>query len=144
MTHPAGSDERDGLARLHARRGWRTIALWLLLGVVLEALHGLKVGWYLEPTFETRRLLWRLAHAHGTLGGLLHLGLSASAALLGPGRARGLASAGLTAGGVLLPCGFLLGGAFPWSGDPGLGIALVPVGAAAWLLAALAAARAVR
>lgn len=134
----------DDLARVHARRGWRTMALWLSLGLVLEALHGFKVAWYLEPAFETRRLLWRLAHAHGTLGGLLHLALAASVPSLVPGRARRLASAGLTAGGVLLPCGFLLGGAFPWSGDPGLGVVLVPIGAAAWLLACLAASQAVR
>jgi hypothetical protein len=46
----------------------------------------------------------------------------------------------LCAATILLPGGFLLGGAWFYEGDPGIGIALVPLGAVAliWACAALA------
>ena len=37
------------------------------LGLLLESLQGFKVAAYLDVSNETRRLMWRLAHAHGTL-----------------------------------------------------------------------------
>jgi hypothetical protein len=118
--------------------GWLSIALFGAAGLVLETLHGLKVGAYLDVSSETRRLMWTLAHAHGTLLGLVHLGMAftvESAGLSGPRVAR--ASSSLVAAGWLLPAGFFLGGVQFYSGDPGIGIALVPVGA---LLAIAAAA----
>ena len=64
------------LARRHLRLGWWSLLVFLVLGGVLETLHGLKVGWYLDVDNETRRLMWTLAHAHGSLLGLLHLGFA--------------------------------------------------------------------
>jgi hypothetical protein len=127
--------DRDRLARRHLRIGWWTLGFWLSLGIVLEALHGLKVGWYLDVGMETRRLLFTLAHAHGTLLALIHLGYAATLRRLpvdvkiarAPGPLLSLAS-------LMLPTGFLLGGVKVYGGDPGPGIFLVPVGAIALLV----------
>ena len=51
------------------RTGWILLAVSLPLGVTLEALHGFKVQAYVSS--EMRREMWRLAHAHGTLLGML-------------------------------------------------------------------------
>lgn len=132
--------------RLHLRLGWWWLALFVAVGLGLEALHGMKVGAYLDLSQAPRRHMWTLAHAHGTLVGLLHLGLAATLhAWPGLAEARGvrLASRCLIAAGVLLPLGFLLGGVWILGGDPGLGVLLVPPGGLLLLLAALLMARAV-
>ncbi len=132
---PAPADGA-ALVRRHLRFGWWTLLLFLLLGIALEALHGFKVGFLLDVSNSTRREMWRLAHAHGTLLALVHVAFawtqSRGAAPL-PG-AR-LASACLVAASLLLPGGFFLGGLVTYGGDPGLGILLVPVGALAFALA---------
>ncbi|MSU35696.1 MAG: hypothetical protein EXS36_11415 [Pedosphaera sp.] len=122
---------REPLFLRHLRLGWGSLLLFLTLGLVLEGLHGFKVGAYLDLSNHTRRLMWTLAHAHGTLLGLVHLGFAATLAALGPSKAVHLrAAAGLlTSGGILIPAGFFLGGIWIHSGDPGLGILLLPVGA---------------
>ena len=51
--------------RRHLRFGWWSLLCFLTLGIVLESLHGFKVGWYLDAAHSTRRLMWTLAHAHG-------------------------------------------------------------------------------
>jgi hypothetical protein len=119
---------QEELARRHLRFGWWSFAIFLTLGAVLEALHGFKVAFYLGPAAETRRLVWTLAHAHGTLLGLAHVAFGATVRLL-PGAGFGpVESWSLIAGSVLLPAGFFLGGVVVYDGDPGLGIALVPLG----------------
>lgn len=125
------------LAQRHLRFGWTTVLVFAVLGLTLEALHGFKVRAYLDVANDTRRLMWTLAHAHGTLLGIVNVlyGLTV-ASVPGWGR-RPLTSRGLVAAAVLLPAGFFLGGLLPYGGDPGLGILLVPVGALA-LVAALA------
>ena len=55
------------------------VFVFATLGLLLEALHGFKLGLYLDVDQETRRLLWRLGHAHGTLLGLLNVGYALSA-----------------------------------------------------------------
>ncbi len=129
-------------ARWHTQFGWRSLLLFASLGLILEGLLGLKVGAYVDVSNDTRRLMWRLAHAHGALLGLIHVayGLSLQSGVLGPADAarRNLT---LTAAAVLLPAGFFLGGIQFYSGDPGLGIALVPVGALALLVALFQIAR---
>ena len=72
---PEDHDEDLGTscANRHFRIGWWSLLLFLSLGIVMEALHGFKVGWFLDVGMETRRLMWRLAHAHGTLLSLLHI-----------------------------------------------------------------------
>ena len=128
------------LARRHLRIGWWTLLVWLAVGITLEAMHGFKVGWYLGVGHETRRLLFTLAHAHGTLLAVVHLAFAFTVtqpAFAGgdlPRVAR-VASPSLTAASILLPAGFLLGGVVVYGdSDPGPGIFLVPVGALALLI----------
>jgi hypothetical protein len=134
------------LVRLHLSFGWWALLVFLTLGLVLESLHGFKVRWYLDVTNETRRLLWTLAHAHGTLLGLLNLAFAASIAVLPPRskRLERFASRALIGASVLMPGGFLLGGFVIYGGDPGLGILLLPLGAALLFLAVLCAALQIR
>ena len=126
-------------AQRHVRFGWWALLTFLSLGIVLESLHGFKVGWYTEVANETRRHLWTLAHAHGTLLALVNLvfGLTLQARGAPSGARLRMGSRCLLAGSVLIPLGFLLGGAFIYAGDPGLGILLLPFGAALLLVAVL-------
>lgn len=123
---------RKNLIRFHLMCGFLGLVLSVLLGLVLESLHAFKVPLYLDPENETRRLMWRLAHAHGALLSLLHLGLSWTFDQLGdssfPQPASSI-SKSLIAALILLPAGFFVGGMGAVDGDPGPGIALVPVGA---------------
>lgn len=125
------------LARRHLRFGWWSLLAYLSMGIVLEVFHGFKVGWYLDVSNETRRLMWTLAHAHGTLLALVHLAFFATLRAMESAEGRPLrwASGGLVASSVLLPGGFFLGGLIIHQGDPGLGILLVPVGAMTLLAA---------
>jgi hypothetical protein len=118
-------------ARRHLRFGWWSLLLFLTLGMVLEALHGFKLSWYLHVANETRRLMWTLAHTHGTLLSLVHLLFSVTVCPQGadPAGWRRWASSCLIGASFLLPGGFFLGGIFVYDGDPGLGVLLVPVGA---------------
>lgn len=128
------------LARRHLQIGWWSLLVFLLLGLLLEAMHGIKLGWYLNAGNETRRLMWTLAHAHGTLVALVHLAFAAvlSSAPGFQGPRRRLASRCLTAAGLLLPLGFFLGGIVVYGGDPGLpAVLLVPTGALLLAAAAL-------
>ena len=95
--------------------------------MTLEALHGFKVQAYLAS--ETRREMWRLAHAHGTLLGILCLVFVALADAHVPHPIRARVAALIRWGAVLMPVGFFLGGVLNSEGDPSLGILLVPVGA---------------
>jgi hypothetical protein len=118
------------VVRRHLRVGWISVLVFLTFGLALEALHGFKVQAYLSVMNETRRLMWTLAHAHGTLLGLANVAFAftlASTASWGA-RPRMIASASLVGATVLMPGGFLLGGIWVYAGDPGLGIVLVPVG----------------
>jgi len=133
-------------ARRHLCFGWWSLLVFLTMGAVLEGLHGFKVRWYLDVANEARRHLWTLAHAHGTLLAVVNIvfGLAVNAMSGAGGRDRGIASACLLGAGVLLPGGFLLGGLFIQGADPGLGIVLVPIGAALLFVAVLVAALASR
>ena len=44
----ARDDEADELVRRHLAFGWWSITLFTALGLLLEAGHGLKLGWYLD------------------------------------------------------------------------------------------------
>jgi hypothetical protein len=116
----------------HVRFGWAQLLLFLLLGTVLEAMHGFKVGWYLDAGEETRRLLLTLAHAHGVLLGLVSIvfGTTLSAMPRIPIPAIRMASPLLLTSSILMPTGFLLGGLVTYGGDPGVGVFLVAPGAA--------------
>ena len=131
------------VVKRHLRFGWMSLLLFLTLGLALEAMHGFKVQAYLNVMNETRRLMWTLAHAHGTLLGLAHIAFAFNVHCTPawPVRVRTIASGALIGASLLMPGGFFLGGIWVYAGDPGLGIVLVPVGGillfAAVLLAAL-------
>ena len=153
--------------RQHLRIGWWTLLLFLCLGITLEAMHGFKVAWYLNVGMETRRLMWRLAHAHGTFLSLVHIAYAATIFLWAnlpsgqagksgrPAQAKREKAAQqatpwyiwpsrlLIGASVALPGGFFLGGVVIRGGDPGLGVLLLPIGAAMLLLAVFTVARAV-
>jgi hypothetical protein len=117
----------DTSPRVALRTGLVLLAVFLPLGLTLEALHAMKVQGYLDSAM--RRELWRLAHAHGNLLGILCLVLAALGPRLVPDLAQRLRFERLlAAGSVAMPLGFLLGGVLNSEGDPSLGILLVPVG----------------
>jgi hypothetical protein len=124
-TAPARTN--DPAIRKTLRTGWLLLAVSLPFGVTLEGLHGFKVQSYL--TSEMRREMWRLAHAHGTLLGILCLVSAALAEAHIPESVRPRVMAMIRWGAVLMPLGFFLGGVLNSEGDPSLGILLVPVGA---------------
>jgi hypothetical protein len=95
--------------------------------VTLEALHAWKVQAYLAS--EMRRELWRLAHAHGTLLGILCLVFTALGATHVTDDARPPIARLVRWGAVMMPLGFFAGGILNSEGDPSLGIVLVPLGA---------------
>ena len=123
----ASAKTADPAIRKTVRAGWPLLAIALPLGVTLEALHGFKVQAYLAS--EMRREMWRLAHAHGTLLGILCLVSGALADAWIPEAIRARVMAMIRWGAVLMPLGFFLGGVLNSEGDPSLGILLVPVGA---------------
>jgi hypothetical protein len=142
---PVKDEPSPGMQALCARHllfAWWSLACFVVLGITLEVLHGFKVSWYLGQPSELRRLLWTLAHAHGTLLSLVHAAFALTCRVMAGqvSLRHRLASAELMAASVLLPGGFFLGGAFPFEGDPGLGIWLVPLGALALLAAVVATA----
>ncbi|MFO0916416.1 MAG: hypothetical protein U0795_25895 [Pirellulales bacterium] len=159
----AGGDQSDGqladapavkvrglpalLIRRHLGIGWWGLLIFLTLGIVLELLHSFKFPGYLAPGNGTRRLLWTLAHSHGTLFSLIHIAFAATLTTASwMGGAKGgvdqqkqvgnlsWASRCLTGALVLMPLGFFAGGWGLQAGDPGWGIFLAPVGAALLLI----------
>lgn len=132
------------LVRRHLRFGWWSLLFFLAGGIALEAMHGFKVGFYLNVSQEARRLMWTLSHAHGTLLALVNIAFALTLPRIPelPARQRNAASACLIASSVLLPAGFFLGGLVLYAGDPGLGILLVPAGAVLLLVAVFLIARA--
>ncbi len=121
------------------------LTLFLSVGIALEAMHGLKVGFYLDVQNEARRLMWTLGHAHGTLLSLVNLAFAAAAPVAWRSERRGLtlASSCLLAATILLPGGFFLGGIRLYDGDPGFGVWLVPFAALLLLTAVFTTARSV-
>lgn len=103
---------------------------------MLESLQGFKVAAYLDVSNDTRRTMWRLAHTHGTLLGVINVlfALTLRSSAVTPAAASRI-SITLTGATLLLPLGFFLGGVVFYGGDPGIGVLLVPVGAVLLLLA---------
>ena len=112
------------------RFGWWSLLVFLSLGGVLETLHGFKIGWYVDVGNETRRFMFTLAHAHGTLLALVNIVVGLMVRILDRFALRSSVSFALIWAAILLPGGFFLGGIVIYDGDPGLGVWLVPVGAA--------------
>jgi hypothetical protein len=129
--------------RRHVRLGWWALLLFLCLGIALELMHGFRLRFYLDVSNETRRLMWRLAHAHGTLLALVNLAFAFAVRLGSSGDPawRRRASWLLRWAAVLLPLGFFLGGLVVHGADPWIGVLLVPVGALMLLAGVASAAR---
>ena len=127
----AHGDGASALVQRHLRVGWCALLVFLAVGAALEIFHGFKADFYLNVINETRRLLWTLAHAHGTLLALINIvfGLTLRAVPEFSEVARTMASRCMIAATVLLPAGFFFGGLFVTAGDPGLPVLLVPIGA---------------
>ncbi len=142
---PHEDDATERLARRHTRIGWWSLLVFVSLGLTLEAMHGFKFQWYVGEDSSTRRLMWTLAHAHGTLLSLIHLTFAGQISRLSasPGHLLRLSSWSLSLAGILLPGGFFAGGIVIYDGDPGLGILLVPVGGGLLFVAVLLTAIAV-
>lgn len=118
--------------------------MFATVGLVLESLHGFKVRAYLDVSNDTRRLMWTLAHAHGTLLAVLNIVFGLWVRVVpdtSPERQR-LVSRALLAASIIMPAGFFLGGVAFFDGDPGVGVLLLPIGALLLLLALFQAARA--
>ncbi len=133
------SSSSASFARKHFTLGWAGICLFITMGIFLEALHAMKISWYLGPEYSARRLMWTLAHVHGTLFSILLVVLGFTGEKLGMGRGEikfQRASRFMQTGWVLVPAGFFLGGVQIFGGDPGWGIFLVPIGAMAMLIGA--------
>lgn len=137
-----GALDVEALARRHLSFGWWAIAVFTTFGLVLETAHGLKLGWYLDLSNATRRLMFTLGHAHGTLLGFVNIAFALSlerAKLSATTAAR--ASFALRAATILMPLGFILGGGVVYAGDPGLAIVLVPPAAVLLIYALVLVAR---
>ena len=111
------------------RFGWWSLLVFLSLGAALETLHGFKIGWYVDVGNETRRLMFTLAHAHGTLLALVNIAAGLTGRNVDRFGLRPSVSFALIWAAILLPAGFFLGGIVIYDGDPGLGVWLVPIGA---------------
>jgi membrane protein DedA with SNARE-associated domain len=76
-----------------------------------------------------RRLMFTLAHAHGTALALVNIVAALTARNVENFELRASVSTCLIWSGILFPFGFFLGGIVTYGGDPGLGVWLVPVAA---------------
>jgi hypothetical protein len=125
------------LRQTHLVFGWTMLFVFIMVGLCLEALHAFKVSWYLDVGNDARRLMLRLAHAHGTLLALINIAFALSADHLNSltSKRGEAASKSLKIASILLPGGFFLGGFFIYDGDPGLGVFVVPIGAIALAVA---------
>jgi hypothetical protein len=112
----------------HLRWSLALVALFLAMGLWLEAMIGLRAaGWVDDPL---RREFLRLGHAHGGLLGLVNVGVAwALGQLHTPERwARAVRRATLL-GALLVGGGFVAGGLTHGPTDPGLPVLVVPAGA---------------
>jgi hypothetical protein len=117
---------------VNLRAGFWALFGFATLGLLLEAMHGFKLGFYLNVDNETRRLLWRLAHAHGALLGLVNVAYALTVRAW-PQLEDRLAGRALLCALFLMPLGFLLGGTFAQGADPGSSVGLAAFGGVALL-----------
>lgn len=126
---PAGETVLTGADGGLVKFGWWALLAYLTCGLVLEALHAWKSGWYLDVGHETRRLMFTLGHAHGTLFALLTIVAGIGARVMPVWAPPAAALTALKAAVVVMPTSFLLAGFGVRGGDPGLAVWFVPVGA---------------
>ena len=126
---------RDPAVRRTLRAGWLLLAVALPFGLTLEGFHAWKAPFYVGS--EVRREMWRLAHAHATLLGVVCLVFGALAERHVPAARRASVARQLRWGAALMPLGFFAGGILNSEGDPSLGVLLAPVGALLLIVALL-------
>jgi len=114
---------------LHLRWGWWLLAIFGLLGLVLDSFHGFKKSFYVAEDVQLRRLLWMTAHASGVLLGILNIAYAASLKRFASGLVRIRSSMGLVAANVAIPSGLFLEGLFLHDNRPGTGLLLFSIGA---------------
>ena len=137
MTETNPSTAPDRQTGRTVTTGFYLLAVFLPLGLTLEALHALKVDIYLESAM--RREMWTLAHAHGGILGVLCLVYGPVAERFLPPPKHANPARLLRWGAIFMPLGFLLGGIGNHEGDPSLGILLVPLGGVLLLVALVSA-----
>src|SRR5438552_19136796 len=130
MNQATGRQPTRKLSDRNLRFGWWSLLVFLSLGGVLETLHGFKIGWYVDVDNEMRRLMFTLAHAHGTLLALVNIAAGLTARNVEHFTLRPSVTFALIWAAILLPAGFFLGGIVIYEEDPGLGVWLVLLGAA--------------
>ena len=107
-------------------QGWLSLALWMSFGLLLESLMAYKSPAYLDD--PQRRELFRLAHAHGSLLGVVMV-IAAMWARNAGARLSRLVVLAVRFGAAVMPIGFLVAGLWHPESDPGVAIWLVPAGA---------------
>jgi peptidoglycan/LPS O-acetylase OafA/YrhL len=112
----------------HLRLSLGLLAVFLAMGLWLEAMIGLRLGGWADD--DLRREFLRLGHAHGGLLALVNLALAwALERLKTPTawarRIRGAAWIGA----LLVGAGFVAGGLLHGPTDPGMPVLIVPAGA---------------
>lgn len=120
------SSDQTRMCRRIASQGWLSLAFWMSVGFLLESLMAFKAPAYLDDL--QRRELFRLAHAHGSLLGVVLV----IAALWIERSATPLSRPAMFAlrfGAAVMPIGFLAAGLWHPESDPGFAIWLVPIGA---------------
>lgn len=118
------TEEKTGKTNF-AIQAWFGLLFWMSAGLLFEGLIAFRAPAYLQD--PVRRELFRLAHAHGTLLSILFLvvDLYLVKGLVSPPK---IAIRILQAGVVIMPLGFLLGGAWHYESDPGPLIFFAPLG----------------
>lgn len=127
--------QEDALVDRHLRAGYVGLAVYVALGIALEVLHAIKAPMLVDAGRETTRLLLRLGHAHGTLLSLINIAYALTVTIRPKLTTAKSVSPALLSSLVLVPVGFTLGALWARGGDPGIGVALVPVGAVALMFA---------
>lgn len=135
--HPTRHEPSVDLVRQHLCWGWWLLALFVAVGVVLDAMHGLKVDAFLNVSRSGERACLSLAHGLGTSLALLHLLYAATRHWLGTGgREKGgrgqLGSACLKSASLLIPAAFALAAA---AGSWTIAVSLAMPGAALLIMA---------
>jgi hypothetical protein len=122
-------DRVNGQSKEYRRvtfQGWLSLALWMSFGLLLESLMAYKSPAYLDD--PQRRELFRLAHAHGSLLGVVMV-IAAMWARSAGARLSRLVVLAVRFGAAVMPIGFLVAGLWHPESDPGVAIWLVPAGA---------------
>ena len=113
---------------LHLRWGWWLLAIFGLMGLVLDSFHGFKQPFYVAEDVQLRRLLWMTSHGGGVVLGILNIAFAASLHRFSTGLVCLRSSMGLLAANVAIPSGLFMAGLFLHDDRPGTGLLLFFIG----------------